>query len=317
MNYRLTRDGRILEIMLIIVVLGTTTLFVAMGAYRMVVLNLFYVPIILSGYFLGRTSAGVLALFCALTVTIAATVAPARLVAFGTPIMLGLALTMWAAVLGLCALLMGTLCDQRAATVSELHRAYVGVVEVLSKYLQGGNPHVKGRSVRVAELSQMVAEELRLSRKEIDDIRVAALLHELGSVEITTQMISRAVDTLEAGPRKHTFAGIELVQSLGSVLEGALPLLVNQDDAARDYLTQANNKTQLGGPPLGARIIRTARAYDDLTAGAGGEPSHAPEQALELLRADAESGYDADVLDALARVGRRSNRTVKLEPAFR
>ncbi len=43
------RDKRVLEIMLILVALGTAAVFARMGGHRMVVLNLFYLPIVLKG----------------------------------------------------------------------------------------------------------------------------------------------------------------------------------------------------------------------------------------------------------------------------
>ncbi|MBU0639592.1 MAG: HD domain-containing protein [Planctomycetes bacterium] len=315
MNAILPKHRRTYELMLIIVILGTTTLFAQMGAHQVVVLNLFYLPIILGAYFLGRSSAGVLALLCALSVTIATTLSPTGFAAFDTAIMVGLALTLWAAVLGLVAILLGTLCDARAATLSELHTAYVGVVEVLSKYLQGGNPRLKTRSIRVAELSQQVAEALKLPQKDIDDVRVAALLHDLGNLEITTQVLSQAVDTLEADPpqsRRHTFLGTDLVQSLGGVLEGALPLLVNQDDAVRDYLVR-EEQTRSTEMPLGARIVRIARRYDDLVHDPAIAPAEAPQYALNELRRESDA-ISAVVLNALERVRCRPQPTLEPEP---
>jgi hypothetical protein len=313
MDGKLTKSSsRVFEIMIIVVVLGMTALFARMGPHKMVVLNLFYAPIILSGFYLGRTSAGVLALFCALAVTIATILTPMGLAAYNTPIMVGLALTVWAAGLGLAALLTGTLCDERAATVEDLHKAYVGVVEVLAKYLQGGNPRMKARSVRIAELSQAVAEELGLPHKETDNVRVAALLHELGHVEITTQVVTKAVDAIGT---KHTFYGAELAHSLGTVLEGALPMLVNQDDGVRDYLAD-QNKLQLGDVPLGARIIRAVRAYDDLVTGATVESNDTPVDALHKLRTSPFDHYDTNVLDAIERVVRRARHSALLEPAY-
>lgn len=299
MDGKLTKDRVIFEIMLVVVVLGTSLLFIRMGEYRMVALNLFYVPVILSAFFLGRMSAGVLALFCALCVTVATSVTSSGFAAYDSPVLVGLVLTLWAAVLGLAAILTGTLCDQRSATVSELHKAYVGVVEVLSKYLQGANPRAKAKSVRIAELSQAVAEDFRLSQKEIDAIRVAALLHDLGHVEITTNVISKAVDSLETSDeKKHTFRGTELVHSLGTVLEGALPLLVNQDDAVHDYLI-GEGKLELERLPLGARIIRTVRAYDDLAALSAEADT---EDILQKLRARRADGHDDRVIEAIRRV---------------
>lgn len=301
MDVKLSKNRRVFEIMLIVVVLGMAGLYTQMGPHRSTVLHLFFLPVVLSGYFLGRTSAGVLALLCALCVTIASSVLPTGFAAMQTPLMMGLALTVWGGVLGLTAILAGTLCDERATTVDELHKAYVGVVEVLAKYLQGGNPRVKARSVRLGELSQLVAERLGLPQKQTDDIRVAAMLYQLGNVEITTQVISKAFDALDPADSRHTFLGTELVHSLGSVLEGALPLLANQDDDVRDYL-RADDNSQSRDMPLGARVIRAVRAYDKAT-GIGGDPDQVHAHAIRHLQVQFPA--DHTIIDAIDAVARR------------
>jgi hypothetical protein len=313
MKVQSARDRLIFEIMLVVVTIGMTYLLYRMGGYKMVALNLFYLPIVLSGYFLGRTNAGILALLSVLAVTIATVLDSTGFSAFSSPITVGLALTVWAGALGLTAILVGTLCDERAKTVEELHAAYVGVVEVLSRYLQSGEPQVKARSTRIAELSQAVAREMKLSRKEMDDVRVGALLYDLGNVEITTHVLSKAVNTLEADVGKpgttHTFSGTDLVHSLGSVLSGALPLLLNQDDIAREYLAkEAGGHTM--GVPLGAKIIRTVRAYDLLLFEHSAGAAMTPEKAIRELRMDAASGHDPEILDALARCTQRQIHSV-------
>lgn len=313
-----TRERRTFEVMLMIVIAGMTYLLCRMGASKMVVLNLFYLPIVLSGYFLGRGSAGMLALLSVFAVSIAVTLDPSGFAVYNSPVMIGLALTVWGAVLGLAAILVGTLCDERAKTVEELHAAYVGVVEVLSRYLQCANPTIKARSTRIAELSQAVAEKLRLSRKQVDDIRVGALLHDLGNVEITTQLLSKAVDTLESNqtaPGTHTFSGQDLMHSLGSVLSGAMPLLINQDDAIRECLT-SDTDDAAGDVPIGAKIIRAVRGYDELMSGESGPPAATPRDAVQELRKDVAGAYDPDVLAAIERCIPRTSPSSKQEPTY-
>ncbi|RJP40513.1 MAG: hypothetical protein C4547_02595 [Phycisphaerales bacterium] len=314
-----SKDRRTFEIMLIVVTVGMTLLLFRLGGYRMVTLHLYFLPIVLAGYYLGRTNAGILALFSALAVSAVVASDPASFMAFKSPMVVGLALTVWASALGLTALLVGTLCDERAATVRELEVAYVGVIEVLSRYLQSANPKVKARSVRVAELSQRVAQQMRMTQKEVDDVRVGALLYDLGSVEVTTTLISKAVSSVGGKMKghKHTFMGTDLVQSLGTVLHGALPLVLNQDEAAREVLT-LDDGMQPADIPLGARIIRAVRAYETLLEdGCGGQPL-TPVAALRELRGDALGGYDVDVLDVIERcVDRPGPRAVPAaEPAF-
>lgn len=313
-----TRDRRFFEIMLITVVIAMACLAAQLGGHRLVVLNLFYLPIILSGYFLGRTAGCVLALLAALAITIVTALDPSSLSAHFTPLLGGLSIAIWAAVLGLSAILIGTLCDERAATVEELHEAYVGVVEVLSKYLQGGNPKSKARSIRVAELCQLVASEMRLSRKQIDDIRVGALLYDLGNVEITTKLITKAVDTLESSPpadNKHTFVGTDLVQSLGNIFQGAMPLLATQDQNLRACLSSEDD-SQLTDIPLGAKIIHSVRAYHTLAGGVPGQPKTSPQNALKELRNDPSGEHDEGVLKAIERVVHHHAQRSTPEPAY-
>jgi HD-GYP domain-containing protein (c-di-GMP phosphodiesterase class II) len=147
-------------------------------------------------------------------------------------------------------------------------------------------------------LSQLVAEELRLPRKQVDDIRVAALLHEMGNTEITAKIINRAFGQLEQCGEAHTFRGTELVRSLGGVLEGALPLLVIQDDAVSDYLAQ-QTQAATAEMPIGARIIRAVRVYDDsVQPGTHGDAA----ATIQRMAADLAAGYGGNVVKALERV---------------
>lgn len=320
METTMAKNKRLLEMMLILIVLGMAGIVSQMGGYKMVVLSLFFMPIVLSGYYLGRSSACVLALFSALTVTIAVAWDATAFAALDMPIMIGLAIVLWAATLGLTAILVGTLCDERARTVKELHEAYVGVVEVLAKYLQSAHSGVKARSHRVAELSQAVAEELDLSPRQVDDVRVAALLQDLGHVEVTTQIINRAVAALDlkgspSEESRHTFQGAELVQSLGTVLHGAMPLLLSDEDRTAERVPESGER-RVDLAPVGARIIQAVRVYDELTRGPDGVTGLSPQDAVAAVRAESPDSHDPQVLGALERVLRQANLRAPAEPVL-
>ncbi len=313
-----TKDRRFFEFMLIGVAIATTTVFYAMDGYRMVALNLFFLPVVLVAYFLGRSTAGALAVFCVLCVTTASSLDPTGFTGYNSPITLGIALTVWGATLGLTAILVGTLCDDRARKITELHEAYVGVVEVLSKYLQSGNQKVTAQSTRVVTLCQGVANEMNLPQKLVDDIRVGALLYDLGNVEITTKLIAKAVDSVEASrgaPAEHTFIGVDLAHSLGTVLHGAVPLLMEQDEAVRSCLSN-DSKSSADASPVGGRIIRAVRAYDLLVRDRSGESARTAQQAIKELANDASAAYGTAVLDSLERVVGQEENASQLDPAY-
>jgi hypothetical protein len=299
MSLAAKRERRLLELMLIAITIALTCLVYKTDGYKLITLNLFYLPVVLSGFFLGRYSAGILAVFCVMTTSLVCALQLNEFSSFTSPLAVGLMVTLWGAILCLTALLVGTLSDERAAQANELHEAYVGVVEVLAKYLQGGNPQLNASTNRVVRLSQQIALEMRLSSKCIDDIRVAALMQGFSKIEITTKVISKAVHNLEGrgSASDFSFHGTDLVHSLGVVLRGAIPILINQDPTLISAL-QERTATDV---PIGAQILRVARAYDSLTMGRTGDQI-APADAIRELRGDATAAYDIDVLEMLERV---------------
>lgn len=290
------RNERTLEVMLIIVTAGLAAVLYHTDSMKIVALNLFYLPVVLAGFFLGRYRAGVLAL---LSVVVATVVIAQDLGSFAntqSPILVGLGITLWGAILGLTAILVGTLCDERIAKVVEAHEAHVGVVEVLARYLQAANPHLESRAKRIANLCEQVARKMRLSAKEIDDIRVAALLMDIENIEITARVIRKAVGQLEDQDEgQRTFHGTELVQSLGPVLSGAFPILLSQTNPVTP-------ETSSGDVPFGARIIRAVRAYIDLADDPWETGDSKPQDLVEQLRGEQEMEFHPAVLHALEHV---------------
>lgn len=299
-----------LELILLFTVLATAALFYKMQGYKMVVLYLFYLPVVLSGFFLGRYHAGLLSLFAVMLTTVLVFIDWTGFPTGSSPIVISLTVTIWAATLGLTSLLVGTLSDDRIAKTKELHEAYVGVVEVLSRYLQSANPYLKDRSVRVAELSQMVAARMKLSPKQLDDIRVAALLFDIGKIQVTTKLIDRAVNTLQADTNhfeQDTFQGSELIQSLSSTLSpDILPLL--SPDSAQMYPYRDDEQAAAEADiPTGAKIIRTVRDYDDLTHGIRGQSRLSDSDAIAELRGDTAAQHDYEILNAIEYAVARTN----------
>jgi hypothetical protein len=291
---------KFLEITLIVICVALCCLLYRVGDCRMVVLNLFYLPVVLAAFFLGRYRAGVLALLCMVCVSVVIALNLDTAAVYASPLAVGLALTIWGAVLGINAILVGTLSDDSTRRIEELHDAYLGVVEVLVQYLNSADPKTKARATKISELSQRVAASMRLSDTEIDNIRVAALLQDIESLEVTARVIQKAVGDLTHKSRKnrleHTFNGSDLVQSLGSVLTGALPLLVDHGDCLHTDETEEGVRLP-AEPALGAAILYTVRSYLTLLSQ---NPSTAnPRQAINVLKNDSEFDHHPAVIYAL------------------
>lgn len=289
------------EIALVVVVVGLTSLLYRLPGYKMIVLNLFYLPAMLGALYLGRYRGGVLALFCVISAFVFTLFDMPSFAAQMSPLVIGMALTVWAAVLGLTTILVATLSDERAERIQELHDAYVGIVEVLANYLNNADPRQRAHSKRIGDLSCEVARRMKLTEDEVDNVRVAAMLQEMENVEITARVIRKAIGDLGADPhleRPHTFHGTDLVQSLGSVLSRALPLLasVRSCDELEMAAREQNPTEQI---PFGAEIIRVVQRYEELTQGTLGVAGMSQDEAIDELRNDLDANYHSGVLYAL------------------
>jgi hypothetical protein len=305
MHRKKTTEQRIMEAALILICVSLSCLLYRVGPYRLVVLNLFYLPVVLAAFFLGRYLAGVLALLCVVSAAVVTALDLGTLAAYASPLAVGLALSIWAAVMGINAILVGTLSDERAKKISELHDAYLGVVEVLVQYLNSADPRRCDRARKVAEISRQVAARMRFTEKEIDNIRVAALLQDIDHIEVTARVIRRAVGEVAQSQRgkhlEHTFHGSDLVHALGGVLTGALPLLESHSGAESEGEARPAPRANSA---KASQVIRTVRSYVSLMSHDPGIAG--PRDAIDALRNGVDGDHSPAVLNALEQVANHS-----------
>ncbi len=293
---------RTLEIMLVLITLALASILYSIEQSQVVVLNLFFLPVVIAGFYLGRYRAGILALLSVVAATTVIGIDIAQFSFVQSPITIALAVILWGAVLGLTAILVGSMSDERNLASLEAHEAHVGVVEVLSRYLQSADPALRHQAEEVNELSAQVGQRMKLPARDIDDIRVAALLMDVENIEITARVIKKAVGEFENDRSEtNTFHGTELVKSLGSVLSGAFPLVLSQ---AKNWNGNAHRES-----PIGARILHSVRRYVELTKPSLTTGQLTPEQAINELRDDIDEGHDAAVLFVLEEIVCTRNAT--------
>ena len=280
------------EVFLTLIVLGCSSLLTSLPAAKVAVLNLYFLPVVLAGFFLGRYRAGALALLSAITAGMLISGDLQGFASTNSPVMVSLTITVWAAVLGLTAIVVGTLKDDLVDKAAEAREAQVGVVELLSRYLQSVNPQLENRSQRVARMCEQVALKLRLEPREIDNIRVASVLADMENIEITARIVRKAIGELKPvggqQDQQRIVSGPELVRSLGEVLSGAFPLVA----PSMDQFTGNDNT------PFGSRIIQVVRAYCRTL----DETGDAPEYVIAELMTDIGATYHPAVLHALSEV---------------
>src|SRR5205823_8422332 len=156
-------------------------------------LSFYYLPIILAGFYGGRRFAVVAGLFIASLVFFFQATQGLGMDAGLTQDALML-LIPWGGFLILTGYVVGGLAEQRATRLADLKSAYLATLEVLTFHIESAERHQEGHSTRVAELSGAIAAELQLTESEIENLRIAALLHEVGTADQRLlRLLSRSV----------------------------------------------------------------------------------------------------------------------------
>ncbi|WP_134773873.1 HD-GYP domain-containing protein [Ornithinimicrobium flavum] len=165
--------------------------------------------------------------------------------------------------------------------------------------LEEADPSSVGHSARVAALSESMGSVLGLGGQAAEELRYAALLHDIGFVAVRTELLTASevgevsyLSTVSSHPQ----AGVTALRGL-DFLAGALPAIAHHHERWDGHGYPAG----LVGEdiPRAARIIAVADAFDALTEAPDG-PGLDPSEALGQLQSREGTHLDPDVVRSLA-----------------
>jgi HD-GYP domain-containing protein (c-di-GMP phosphodiesterase class II) len=143
---------------------------------------------------------------------------------------------------------------------------------------------------------------MHLSSEEIAVIREGALLHDVGKIGISDRVLQKpgALSNEEFELiRRHPLIGRKIIERV----EGLAPYLSivelhheNQDGSGYPWRLAGS------GIPLDARIVHVADAYDAMTSDRPYRKGMTPDRALVILRENAGTQFDPEVVSAFARL---------------
>jgi putative nucleotidyltransferase with HDIG domain len=271
-----------------------------MSSQRMV-LSFYTIPTLLSAYTYGRRHATLTALASVLIVSLMSLFNPTM---FGNRLGLSwqvewLDLTAWGGILIVTGYLMGTLYEHKNAQVHELRETYHGVLMLLRHFISK-DKYTENHSYRVSVYAARIAARLDLGPERVEDVRAAALLHDIGKLEISRELLYKAArltkDEFEEVQR-HVDKGVDFLESVGGSLRRVLPIILSHHDKfdGTGYHPLKGNQI-----PIEARIISVADVYDALTSDRPYRKAMSPFDAKDILVKGAGTDFDPQVVSAFA-----------------
>lgn len=277
-----------------------------------VVLDFYFLPVLMAGYFLGKRT-GLLAAVLSILLVLCCTLAFPQRMFTSTRLWEDVAVfSGWGGFLILTSVAVGSLYETKERQLADLKNAYVGVLEILSKYLESTDPYTSGHSTRVSDWATAIATEMQLPTTDTDNVRVAGLLHDIGKIEISGEVLRKAA-SLTSGEQayleSHAQKGARLLSSVGGVLKDVVPIVLSHHRYFVSKLDSGNGDHP-EVVPLGARIIAVADAFDAMTSDRPYRRAMPPWQALEEIVSNSGRQFDPGVVEAFKKVAARRLETV-------
>ena len=224
------------ELWLVLSLFAIALLFNHIVASQRLVLGLYALPTLGSAYFYGRRHATLTAVASLLVVVLvqyfsdAPPLIPPRQVIpwWDRWVDLGV----WGLTLMVTSYLMGTLYEHKNSQLQELRETYHGVLMILQHFVSK-DQWTENHSYRVSVYATRLAACLDLNQDRIEDVRAAALLHDIGKLDISRDLLYKAARLTREEyeeVQKHVTRGVHLLESVGGSLRRVIPIILAHHD---------------------------------------------------------------------------------------
>lgn len=296
---RLMRINKeLLLILSIIVFAGVINFFVA---GQKLILSFYDLPTLFAAYYFGRSRAVQTALASVLIVCWLNLMNPTALASgmsmTSRQLMAWSDIAIWGSFLLITAYAMGTLYEHKEKSLAELRETYYGVLQILCGVISN-DKYTQNHSYRTSVYAARIAEEMRLSDERVEDIRAAALLHDIGKLEVSRQILYKAAklsDEEIVEMQSHLDRGMDKLKPVGGTMRRVLPIILSHHDK---FDGTGYHTTKGGDIPLEARIISVADAYDAMVSDRPYRKAITPFEARDVVVKGSGKDFDPKVVEA-------------------
>jgi putative nucleotidyltransferase with HDIG domain len=287
------------ELWLLLSLFGIAALVNFLVSSHAALLSFYALPTVFSAYFYGRRHAIATAVASILLI-VALSIHNPGLFANSNGEVVGercFGIIVWGGSLVLTAVAMGTLYEKDKVKLRELRQTYHGVLMILRQFI-AKDQYTQNHSYRVSIYAVQIAAEMGFNEERIEDVRAAALLHDIGKLDISREILYKAARLTEEEfneMRQHVNRGVEFLEPVGGSLRRILPIILTHHDRydGNGYTDNAGEQI-----PLEARILAVADSYDAIIADRPYRKGSAPFEAREIIEKRSGIDFDPQVVKA-------------------
>jgi putative nucleotidyltransferase with HDIG domain len=193
---------------------------------------------------------------------------------------------------------------------SQLRVSHISAIKGFVKTLEAKDMYTRGHTERVAYFAEMICEEYGFNGTQIEQVKWAALIHDLGKLAVPTELIrkrGRLDDEEYAQMKEHAhlveeiLAEVDFLQPMVEIASGHHSHYDGNGYGGRGH-------TEGETPGLETCIVAVADAFDAMTSARSYRMALSQRYALSELRKHSGAQFHPEVVDMFERALQRSGR---------
>jgi putative nucleotidyltransferase with HDIG domain len=185
---------------------------------------------------------------------------------------------------------------ENARLYEKLEQSYLSMIVTLSSVVEARDLYTDNHMKDIAEYSVDIAKKLGLPETEVENIRKAALLHDLGKVTVPDKILLKP-DKLSEDEmdviRKHPVNGAKIIEAVEPIKHAREIIRHHHESYDGSGYPDGLKGTDI---PLGARIIAVADAFGAMTTDRPYRKALSVDEAMRELVSFAGAQFDPDVV---------------------
>lgn len=176
------------------------------------------------------------------------------------------------------------------------------VIKTLAYTLEAKDRYTEGHSRRVAENAALMAQHLGLAKKDVENIRLAGMLHDIGKIGIREVSLNKP-DRLTAEEydevKRHPLIAEHILEPIEE-LDGIIDNIKHHHERydGKGYPSRLKGETI----PLGARILAVADCFDAMTSVRPYRPALSVREVLKQIEDGAGSQFDPEIVKIFLKI---------------
>jgi len=184
----------------------------------------------------------------------------------------------------------------------DMREIYIDTVKSLSQAVEAKDPYTNGHSMRVGEYSCKLAEKLGLSQKRLENLKIAAILHDVGKIGVEEGILNKPGRLTEEEYDKikqHPEIGVKIIKDIEFLKDASEIILSHHERYDGTGYPEGRKHVDI---ILESQILSLADVFDALTSERPYRNAMTVEEALEVIENGKGSQFDYKLADTFIKM---------------